>query len=39
MKILITGELLEQFQYVERLPEVVKEAHVDAVLFTGNILR
>jgi uncharacterized protein len=39
MKILITGDLLEQFQYVERLPEVVKEAHVDAVLFTGNILR
>jgi hypothetical protein len=39
MKILITGDLLEQFQYVERLPEVVKEAQVNAVLFTGNILR
>ena len=39
MKLFIIGDLLEQFQFIETLPEVLREAGIDAVLFSGNILR
>ncbi|HWP46948.1 MAG TPA: hypothetical protein VNM22_07270 [Candidatus Limnocylindrales bacterium] len=39
MRILAINELLEEFRFVDRLLEVVKETPIDAVVFTGNILR
>ena len=39
MKLLAISDLREAFDYIDRLPEVVREAGVDAVLFAGNILQ
>ncbi len=39
MKILAISNLLEEFAYLDRLPEVVKNANIEAVVFTGDILR
>lgn len=39
MKLLAVADALEVFDYADRLGEVVKEAGVEAVLFTGNILK
>ncbi|MCX8071337.1 MAG: metallophosphoesterase [Candidatus Binatia bacterium] len=39
MKLLAIGDLREEFAYLDRLSEVVKNARVHAVLFTGNVLR
>jgi len=39
MNILAISDLHEEFTYLERLPEVVRNAAVGAVMFTGNILR
>jgi Icc-related predicted phosphoesterase len=39
MKILAVSDLFEEFAFVDRLPEVIRGAGVDAVVFTGNILR
>ncbi len=39
MKILAIGDLQEEFGYLDRLPEVVRGARAEAVVFTGNILR
>ncbi len=37
--LLALSDLHERFDYLERLPEVVKNANVEGVVFTGNILR
>ncbi|GBD25391.1 hypothetical protein HRbin30_00710 [bacterium HR30] len=39
MKVLAIGDLREEFAYLDRLSEVVKNARVQAVLFSGNVLR
>ncbi len=39
MKILAISDVHEEFAYLDRLPDVVKGAGVEAVVFTGNILR
>jgi Icc-related predicted phosphoesterase len=39
MKILAVSDLLEEFTFVDRLPEVIRGAGIEAVVFTGNILR
>lgn len=39
MRVLVLSDWLEQHAYLDRLPEVVRETHAEAVLFTGNILR
>lgn len=39
MKLLVIGDLLEEFRFMDQLPEVVRSAGVEGVLFTGNILR
>lgn len=39
MKVLAIGDLREEFAYLDRLAEVVKNTRVQAALFTGNILR
>ncbi len=39
MKLLALSELKEQFQYLDRLKEVVRNTRVEGVLFCGNVLR
>lgn len=39
MKLLAISDLREAFDYIDRLPEVVQEARIDAVLFAGEILQ
>ncbi|RMI13708.1 MAG: metallophosphoesterase [Calditrichaeota bacterium] len=39
MKLLAIGNLDEEFAYLDRLPEVVENLNIEAILFTGNILR
>lgn len=38
MKVLAIGDLREEFAYLDRVEEVVRNARLQGVLFTGNIL-
>jgi Icc-related predicted phosphoesterase len=37
MRILAIGDLEDEFTYLDRLPEVVRNTDIDAVVFAGNI--
>jgi len=39
MKLLALSELKEEFTYLDRLKEVVRNARIDGVLFSGSVLR
>ncbi|RMF62012.1 MAG: metallophosphoesterase, partial [Calditrichaeota bacterium] len=39
MKLLAIANLEEEFIYLEKLPEVVDNLNIEAVLFAGNILK
>lgn len=39
MKLLALSELREAFDYIDCLPEVIRAAGVDAILFAGSILQ
>ena len=39
MRILALSDLHEEFAYLDRLPEVVEQERIDAVVFAGNVLR
>ncbi|GIW45999.1 MAG: hypothetical protein KatS3mg077_3281 [Candidatus Binatia bacterium] len=39
MKVLAIADLREEFRYLDRLEEVVKNTRAKAVLFSGNVLR